>query len=79
MIKALEARLSRVLDALEAMRPQHFIICTKGGRAHATTLLAAIKDGAQFVRTVDGKTDLDELYRALLNTDPAALEGVAEE
>lgn len=78
MIKALEARLSRVLDALEAMRP-YFIICTKGGRAHATTLLAAIKDGAQFVRTVDGKTDMDELYRALLNTDPAALKGAAEE
>ena len=79
MIKALETRLARVQAALEAMRPKYSIICTKGGKEYATTLSEAIQTGAQFVRTVDGNSDFDALYRALLNTDPADLEGVAEE
>lgn len=79
MIKALETRLSRIQEALEAMRSQYSIICTKDGREYATTLLEGIQTGAQFVRTVDGNSDFDELYRALLNDDPAELEGVSEE
>lgn len=75
MIKALETRLARIQEALEAMRPQYSIICTKGGKEFATTLSEALKAGAQFVRTVDGNSDFDELYRALLNTNPADLEG----
>lgn len=79
MIKALETRLSRIQEALEAMRPKYSIICTKGGKEYATTLSEAIQARAQFVRTVDGNSDFDELYRALLNDDPAELEGVSEE
>lgn len=79
MIRPLETRLARIQEALEAMRPQYSIICTKGGKKYAATLSEAIQTGAQFVRTVDGNSDFDELYRALLNTDPADLEGVAEE
>lgn len=79
MIKALETRLSRIQAALEAMRPQYSIICTKDGREYATTLLEAMQTGAQFVRTVDGNNDFDELYRALLNDDLSDLEGVSEE
>ena len=78
MIRPLETRLARIQEALEAMRPQYPIICTKGGKEYATTLLEAIQAGAQFVRTVDGNSDFDELYRALLNTYPAELEGAEE-
>lgn len=78
MIRPLETRLARIQEALEAMRPQYSIICTKGGKEFATTLSEAIQTGAQFVRTVDGNSDFDELYRALLNTDPADLEGAEE-
>lgn len=76
MQKSLLARL----EALEAVRPHYFIVCTKDGTEFRTTLLEAMRDGAQFVRTVDGNTEFDELYRAVLNADPADLEeGVAEE
>lgn len=78
-MKALQQRLYRVMNAMEAMRPQCSIICcTKDGVEYATTLLEALKTGAKFVRTVDGSTDFDELYRAVLNTDPADLENLAE-
>lgn len=75
MQKSLLARL----EALEAVRPHYSIICTKDGVEFRTTLLEAMRTGARFVRTVDGSTAFTELYKAVLNTDPADLEGVAEE
>ena len=75
MQKSLLARL----EALEAVRPQNHIICTKDGVEFRTTLLEAMRTGAQFVRTVDENTEFDELYKAILSADPADLEGVAEE
>ncbi len=42
MIRPLETRLARIQEALEAMRPQYSIICTKGGKEFATTLSEAI-------------------------------------
>lgn len=75
MQKSLLARL----EALEAIHPQDPIVCTRGGVEFRTTLLEAMQTGARFVRTVDGSTAFAELYKAVLNTDPADLEGVAEE
>lgn len=75
MQKSLLARL----EALEAIHPQDPIVCTKGGTEYTSTLLEAMQTGARFVRTVDGSTAFDELYKAILNADPADLEGVAEE
>lgn len=74
MQKSLLARL----EALEAVRPQDSIVCTKDGAEFTTSLLAAIQSGAQFVRTVDGNTDFDELYKAVLNVDAADLKRIAE-
>ena len=74
MQKSLLARL----EALEAIRPQDSIVCTRGGTEYTTTLLDAMQTGARFVRTVDGNTDFDELYKAVLNVDPADLERIAE-
>ena len=42
MIRPLETHLARIQEALEAMRPQYFIICTKGSKEFATTLSEAI-------------------------------------
>ena len=74
MQKSLLARL----EALEAVRPQYSIVCTRGGTEYTTTLFEAMQAGARFVRTVDGNTAFDELYKAILNTDPADLEQIAE-
>ena len=75
MQKSLLARL----EALEAVRPHYSIVCTRDGTEYTTTLFEAMQTGAQFVRTVDGNSDFDELYKSILNADPADLEGVAEE
>lgn len=74
MQKSLLARL----EALEAARPQYSIVCTRGGTEYTTTLFDAMQTGARFVRAVDGSTAFDELYKAILNTDPADLERIAE-
>lgn len=74
MQKSLLARL----EALEAVRPQYSIVCTRGGTEYHTRLFEALKTGARFVRTVDDSTAFDELYKAILNTDPADLERIAE-
>ena len=55
------------LEALEAVRPKHHIICTIDGKEAPIPLIKAIKTGARFVHTVDGSTDFVELYKAILN------------
>lgn len=74
MQKSLLARL----EALDAVRPQYSIVCTRSGTEYRTTLFEAMQTGARFVRTADGSTAFDELYKAILNTDPADLERIAE-
>lgn len=74
MQKSLLARL----EALEAVRPQYSIVCTRGGTEYTTTLFEAMQTRARFVRTVDGSTAFSALYEAILNADPADLERIAE-